>query len=478
MKQVFLLLSIVIAYSFVGCSSEDGDRHVETIKVASKRVTSNMEYGNPYLIMRQGDADWSLLYDPIQGFDYEEGYEYLIQVEVWNVEHPITDQYIKNYKLLEVLSKEKKDSNVPLFLSEDTKSPLMEGYVSDGDINTITLPNGIVLGKDDSLYIYSGDIIMTWKEVEEKLLNITRSDVNTVPSKYWHSGNVHYIFDNGFSKSGMVQQAIAHWESKTCIRFYYGTGSGNYIIFKDGSGNYSNSIGMKGGEQQIVLSSYCSVGNIIHEIGHAIGLEHEQCRQDRDSYISILWNNIENGYSSQFQMSNSSNYQDVGTFDFGSVMLYSSDAFALPGTYSMLHKNTNLAFSAQRDSLSTGDVEGVKSIYGPPFHKVDAVRSYIDDYHDNITDYSEYEETHKIHFYTDRTYIHRVTNTYPRRIEIINDRQFTTYTGGPIEYQRAISTVWIPANTYEYSIGTFHNINWEEYSNPYVVDITTIGLGM
>ena len=72
-----------------------------------------MEYGNPYLIMRQGDADWSLLYDPIQGFDYEEGYEYLIRVEVWNVEHPTTDQYIKNYKLLEVLSKEKKDSNVP-----------------------------------------------------------------------------------------------------------------------------------------------------------------------------------------------------------------------------------------------------------------------------------------------------------------------------------------------------------------------------
>ena len=113
MKQVFLLLSIVIACSFVGCSSEYGDRHVETIKVASKRVTSNMEYGNPYLIMRQGDADWSLLYDPIQGFDYEEGYEYLIRVEVWNVEHPTTDQYIKNYKLLEVLSKEKKDSNVP-----------------------------------------------------------------------------------------------------------------------------------------------------------------------------------------------------------------------------------------------------------------------------------------------------------------------------------------------------------------------------
>lgn len=59
---------------------------------------------------------------------------------------------------------------------------------------------------------------------------------------------------------------------------------------------------MVGGKQQISLSLYgSSYGSAIHEIGHAVGLIHEQCRNDRDSYITIHTSNIESGKSIIFQ---------------------------------------------------------------------------------------------------------------------------------------------------------------------------------
>ena len=70
--------------------------------------------------------------------------------------------------------------------------------------------------------------------------------------------------------------------------------------------------------------SYCKLDGVVrHELGHTIGLWHEQSRPDRDRYIRIDWSNIEpGGYPNFYKYSRS----EVNTFslpyDYGSIMHY------------------------------------------------------------------------------------------------------------------------------------------------------------
>jgi len=57
------------------------------------------------LVKESPDGEYGLFYDQIEGFDYEEGYEYEIVVEVTKVENPPADASSLKYSLVEVVSK-------------------------------------------------------------------------------------------------------------------------------------------------------------------------------------------------------------------------------------------------------------------------------------------------------------------------------------------------------------------------------------
>jgi hypothetical protein len=77
-------------------------------------------------------------------------------------------------------------------------------------------------------------------------------------------------------------------------------------------------------------STTCAVGTILHEMGHIIGLWHEQSRPDRNTYITVNYNNVIKGSWSNFEV-DTDNAQIFAPYDYASVMEYPPYSFSRNG---------------------------------------------------------------------------------------------------------------------------------------------------
>ncbi|RUU12481.1 hypothetical protein EOD23_07330 [Mesorhizobium sp. USDA-HM6] len=216
--------------------------------------------------------------------------------------------------------------------------------------------------------------------VGDMIFHVGPSILSAFPGNIWPNGVILYRFESSLSqdKRSNFIAACQAWTIGTPLTCRERSSETGYIYVKEHNGEQCGGpytgcslVGYQGGPQDLFIykDAWNSSYLLQHEIGHAIGLIHEHQRPDRDSYVYIVYDNVQDNQQSQFTL-----FGDVVSmntqYDYLSIMHYSNCLFAknpgctlqTPQFQTIVPKPCSLD-EVGGGTITTLDYDGVRNAY-------------------------------------------------------------------------------------------------------------------
>jgi hypothetical protein len=189
------------------------------------------------------------------------------------------------------------------------------------------------------------------------------------PAAFWPKvagiAQIPYVVSQG---NDNVAPAIAQYNAALAgvVQFVARGAETDYVDFaldpNDYSGSGFSSVGRVGGRQVIGGSFLADVPTLLHEMGHATGLWHEQSRPDRDAHVTVLSANIIKTLAPNFDVVQD-DVQSIGGYDLQSIMQYIPFTFSKNGEPTIETVPPGIRLS-DLGTFSAGDLDAIDRLYG------------------------------------------------------------------------------------------------------------------
>lgn len=253
-------------------------------------------------------------------------------------------------------------------------------------------------GDTEDYVVVEGDILVSRSFYQE--LQTAANSPNAAPVRFdyrlWPNGIVPYEFDSNVTSDNRIKmvEAMAVLEAVANVHFFHcsnnNCGPFPQVHIQNSDGNNSSFIGMlvssligpPRGSQVINITSWNSKFVIVHELLHCLGFFHEQSRSNRDNYIKVHCENVQDGcgffsdFGHDFEIEGSAT--GYGSYDFDSVMHYDQCSFSKDCPHGSTCACTNFTITVlppndivwqnkigQRNHLSVLDQASVSFLYPP-----------------------------------------------------------------------------------------------------------------
>jgi hypothetical protein len=178
----------------------------------------------------------------------------------------------------------------------------------------------------------------------------------------WPNRTIPYVIADDIPNPKRIDDAVAAWQTHTSIRFVPRSAEEHFVDIVRTDDGCASSVGCQGGRQELILRDDCSTGNIIHELGHTIGLWHEHTRADRDNFVTVIDASIDVDLAFNFDKHIDDGVL-LGAYDYASIMHYPASAFPVnSGDITIVPKTAGVTIG-QRERLSPGDIAAVEALY-------------------------------------------------------------------------------------------------------------------